>query len=521
MNDAATRWRALLPGRPPGEWLTNAQSLVLGGNTNEARTLLDAGHAAYPQDPGLALALAGLYLDAHRHGDAEELLNGVLAAQPTHLGAAFMLARVLRAQGKLTRMGEQLVAALSLNPSDPALAIRGIELLDDADRKVEAYALCQRALGASAIVDPRLHAYAGMLALQLGEFAQARSHYEAVLEQAGEPMAWEWHVAGGLSQLQRYADPADPDTQRFQHALRRTDISPVARTELLFALGKARDDLDESAAAAKAWREANALAHTRSRWSRKAWRRMVGARALAAPLPLRQLKPRGWAPLFVVGVPRSGTTLLAQRLATVAGVVQRGELRWLPDLVAQLPLQAPPVHDQLDRLAHSYERQLQQDDRSARWFIDKQPLNLLYVDLILALWPDARILYCARNSRDTALSLWAQSFGDPAHDYAYDFHDIAAVIQGCARLMRHWMARYPASIRMVSYETLVATPDAEIAALATWLDARVGTGAAMQPVTGAISTASLWQARQPIYQSSIERWRTYAPFVPELLRFDG
>ena len=75
MNDAATGWRAFLPGRPPGEWLSNAQSLVLDGNTMEARALLDAGHAAYPQDAELALALAGLYLDAHRHDEAEQLLH--------------------------------------------------------------------------------------------------------------------------------------------------------------------------------------------------------------------------------------------------------------------------------------------------------------------------------------------------------------------------------------------------------------------------------------------------------------
>lgn len=246
---------------------------------------------------------------------------------------------------------------------------------------------------------------------------------------------------------------------------------------------------------------------------------MIDARLRAAPLPARPAGPRGWAPLFVVGVPRSGTTLVTQRLATLAGIVQRGELRWLAELATQWPAHAPPGHAHLDRLAQAYERQLRQDDGDARWFIDKQPLNLLHTDLILALWPDARIVYCTRGARDTALSLWAQSFGDPAHDYAYDFHDIAAVMQGCDRLMRHWMTRYPASIRAVSYEALVDNPDAGIASLATWLQLPSGPAPSAQMTAGAISTASLWQARQPVYRHSVGRWRAYAPLIPELLRF--
>lgn len=516
MNVLSVSWRTSLPGRPPAEWLDAAQSLTLGGHGQEALALLEAGHASCPHHSGLSLALAGFYVDRQRYVEAERLLNAIRKEHPNHLGAAFMLARVLKAQGQLNRMAQQLVAAVSLHSLDTELAIETIEALDDADRKAEAYAICQRALNAECADDARLHAYAGMLALQLGQFVHARAHYEAVLEQAGEPRAWEWHIAAGISQSQRYVEPADVDRQRFQQALRRDDISPAARIELLFALGKLHDDLGDAGAAAEAWREANTLAHAHSRWSRKTWRRMIDARIHAAPMRQRPLESRGWAPLFVVGVPRSGTTLLAQRLASLADIVQRGELRWLPEMAAQLPDPA-----QAALLAKHYELQLRQDDRHAKWFIDKQPLNLLHIDLILALWPDAKIVCCVRNPRDTALSIWTQRFGDPAHDYAYDFHDIAAVIQGCHRLTGHWMARYPASVRLVSYETMVVAPDAEIESLGKWLNTapEVESATRISPVM--ISTASVWQARQPIYQTSVGRWRTYAEFFPELLRFDS
>lgn len=177
----------------------------------------------------------------------------------------------------------------------------------------------------------------------------------------------------------------------------------------------------------------------------------------------------------------------------------------------------PLTSEMLQEAANDIARQLRQDDDDARWIIDKQPLNLLRVDLIMALWPHARVVCCTRDARDTALSLWTQSFHDAAHDYAYDFGDIAAVIHGCRRLEAHWLARYPASFRTVSYEQLVSEPDATLQALAGWLAWSPPTNEQMPATETAIATASAWQARQPIYTQSAGRWRNYAPYLPELL----
>jgi hypothetical protein len=187
-------------------------------------------------------------------------------------------------------------------------------------------------------------------------------------------------------------------------------------------------------------------------------------------------------------------------------------------LAQRLSLAPPSRREPYEDAAAFYAAQLRQDDSGVHWFIDKQPLNLLHVDLIMALWPNARILLCLRDARDTALSLWSQSFHDQAHDYAYDFADIAAVIQGCRRLGAHWCKRHPASIRTVRYEALVAAPDAEVAALADWLGLPADNRTSRAPESHGISTASAWQARQPVHTGSIGRWRDYVPYLPELLR---
>src|SRR5262249_36157818 len=162
------------------------------------------------------------------------------------------------------------------------------------------------------------------------------------------------------------------------------------------------------------------------------------ARMQAPPLRARAVLDDAFVPVFIVGAPRSGTTLAAELLSRRAQVCNRGESRWIWSLSQKLASGGKPDADLPDALAHEYEKQTRQDDAgSARWFIDKQPLNLLHVGLIMALFPQARIVYCVRNARDTALSLWTQFFREPTYAFAYAFADIAALQQGCERLMTH------------------------------------------------------------------------------------
>ena len=161
---------------------------------------------------------------------------------------------------------------------------------------------------------------------------------------------------------------------------------------------------------------------------------------------------------------------------------------------------------------------MRQDDTDARWFIDKQPLNFLHVELILALFPQARIVHCRRNARDTALSIWMQYFAGPELGFACDFADIAAVAQGCERLMAAAHRRHVAAIHEVRYEALVQDPDRVIGTLARW----IGLDAAVEPEASTpvvISTSSAWQARQPVHARWVARGRAYEEVVAELLGF--
>jgi hypothetical protein len=519
-GEAAARARLLarLADAPEHAWLECAQQLVLRGRVDATTALLGAARARHPRSADIAFALAGLEQRARRNALAESLLQEVLATKPDHAAAALMLARLLGEASRTRAAAAVLEAAFARHRQPIDLAIRAMELAAELDRTSTAAAIAEAEIAAGA-ADPRIHAYAATYALQLGEFARARERYLYAYTES--PLAPEWNVPFGLASAQRYREADHADFALFRACLARTDLSEKARLTLLFALGKAHDDIGAYAEAARYFREANAIAFALWPRSRKQWRRSVAARIQAKPLPVRREAGGDFTPVFIVGVPRSGTTLTAELLARRPLVRNRGERNAIWKLAQRLPANGAPDRATLDAMAAEYEAQLRLDDSGdARWFIDKQPLNLMHVDLILALWPHAKIVHCMRNARDNALSIWVQSFQEDTYAFAFDFADIAALQQGCDKLMEHWKKRHPDAIRTLRYEDLAAAPEQGIGELAEWIGLPPPEASAPETPRGeAIHTASLWQARQPVYTRSIGRWRAYIEHVPELAGF--
>lgn len=506
-----------MPQHGEHAWLELVRTQVLRRDMPCALELLSQALREYPASTALRRTQAGILQLSGRAGQAEAIFRDLLEQSPADAASAFSLARILKEEGRTAAAAKVLSACFTAGTFAADLAISAIELLDETNRKHDAALICESAIAAHPD-DTRLHAYAGMLAIQLGEFERARLHYTFTLER--DPRAFEWHVPIGLSNTLRYRNPDHPDFALFRAGLARTDLSDLARAELHFALGKANDDIGDYERAARHFLEGNAIRKRIGNWSRKAWRRLVEARLASKPLIAAAKPVNGFTPVFILGMPRTGTTLLAELLSRYPEVRNRGELPWLARLAQQPDLCGQPDAASLQQAAHRYLTQARQDDAAdARWFLDKQPLNFRYVDLALAMFPDAKIIHCRRNPRDTALSLWMQCFLEDVQGYAYDFDDIALVMQDERKLMEHWRALYPDSIETVRYEELVASPEATTAAKAAWmrLDTTRLAGADLAAApAGSISTASLWQARQPIHSNSVDRWKNYAPFIPQL-----
>ncbi|GJL62637.1 MAG: sulfotransferase [Nitrospirales bacterium] len=231
-------------------------------------------------------------------------------------------------------------------------------------------------------------------------------------------------------------------------------------------------------------------------------------------------------PVFIVGLPRSGTTLTEQILSAHPQMHGAGEL---PDL-ARLAGQA--LHDEGQapwqsalRLTEMKSRQfsyryldaLRQGAPRGRLRIsDKQPLNFFQLAFAAVLFPNARVIYCHRGVRDNALSIWLENF-NPDQRYSTDFSDLAWFAEESRRLMQHWHTELPLSILDVQYEETVADLEGQARRLTDFLGVPWDDRCLdFHQVDRAVQTPSRWQVRQPIYTRSVNRWKTYQEYLPEL-----
>jgi hypothetical protein len=499
-------------------WLDKIRAALLRGDSGAAQEMVTAALVYLPRSVDLRRILARVLHQLGRDSEAIGVLRELLRDDPHDAASAFTLTHMLIRQHAVAAAAAILASCFAgaEGAADPDLAISAIELLDDAGRKAEAAAIADNAL-VTHPNDARLHAYAGVLQTQLGNFASARTHYLVALDR--DERAWEWHVPLGVVSTQQYMDTTHPDFARLTLGLERGQISVLARAELHFALAKIHDDVGRYAAAASHLRLGNALCRELAAWPREVWQGQVAA-------ALGHMAGRGTAlsrpdfvPVFIVGMPRTGTTLLATQLARRPGVCDRGEPTWLAQLARRSGLDHIAA---LQTAASDYTRWSVRDDGDGcRWFIDKQPLNFRFVDLAVAMFPHARIIRCVRSPRDTALSLWMQCFLGKAQGYSYDFDDIALVMHDENLLMQYWQQRYPDTILSVRYEDLVSSPGVMLDEVARWLGVTAAPTDAKPSGLASISTSSVWQARQRIHTRSVGRWRKYMDVVPELLRFPG
>jgi tetratricopeptide (TPR) repeat protein len=236
---------------------------------------------------------------------------------------------------------------------------------------------------------------------------------------------------------------------------------------------------------------------------------------------------RSERPVFIVGMPRSGTTLVEQILASHPQVHGHGELEQMAELVRGLPERLgrrqpyPEGVAALDaitagRLAEAHLAQLEQDACGAVRSIDKMPHNFLHLGLIALLFPRARLLHCIRDPLDTCLSCYFQDFGS-RHPFSCDLEQLGRYYRDYQRLMAHWRATLPNPILDVPYEALVGDQEVCSRRLVEFLslpwDERC---LVFHETDRPVLTSSAWQVRQPIYASSIGRWRHYAKHLGPL-----
>lgn len=453
---------------------------------------------------GNALRLLG------RATEAEAALRRALALDAMHSAASLSLAYLLREQGRLSAAADTMLVAWRAQPRTRAGDAAVLAFLRECQRGEPAEIVAAAAV-AMWPDDAALLGAAGELAMDRGDFDAAHARLLAATQQdPARGASWL-----RLAHTRRYESADDAELESMRKARAQTRSAEAAIC-LDFALGKACDDLSDRAGAVRHWREGNARAAAAQRWNADGWRRFVEQQLRVpaiAPAPLAD----SLRPVFVIGLPRTGTTLLASLLDRHPQLRNRGELNWLAALAARLG--PSPERAALAAAATLFAAQLRQDDAPALCYLDKNPLNFRHLGLALALFPQARVLHCRRSARDTALSIWSQHFAHSDLAWSYDFAGIAAFAQGERALMQHWQRGFPTSILALDYEDLVRDSDGVLARVQAFLELPSVSLQDAPTGSGGFRTASVWQARQAVNTRSVGRWRDYADALPELLQF--
>jgi tetratricopeptide (TPR) repeat protein len=230
-------------------------------------------------------------------------------------------------------------------------------------------------------------------------------------------------------------------------------------------------------------------------------------------------------PVFVVGMPRTGTSLVEQIAASHPAVFGAGELPHIGGLARSLAGEggqftgehwsARAVRD----AARSYLEQLRSSAGGAHRIVDKMPGNVFLLGLIAVCFPAARVIFCRRDARDTCLSCYFQHFALPErHLYTYDLADCAAQLLEMERLMAHWRHALPLRMLEINYESLINRQEEQTRSLVDFLGLPWdGRCLDFHRTERPVHTASVWQVRQPLYSRSVGRWRRYASHLRPLL----
>lgn len=528
LDDAAASYRSALALNPDFALAHCNLGNLLNLQESFEAALESAGRAAALM-PDLAeahihcgVALAGL----RRFVEAEAAYRRVLALQPNSAGTLSELALVL---GELKRLDEALAChrrAAELEPANAMIHYRLSGALFEARDPYGSEASCRQAV----TLDPNFSAAwstLGQILRVLGRFEEAQSCFHRALELEPEQptadagLAVIGHRAGDEEQL-----------DRLYKLLASTDRPAAVRSDAGYALGMLLDNADRYDEAFACFAQANALrrrelAASGERFDYAALRRQVDG-LIRSCTPALYAMVEGEAnpseaPVFIVGMPRSGTSLIEQIAAThsrVSGAGERKDIAGIVDMVLAHGSERPA--DELDpdlarRLADRYVAQLENLGLGAGRVTDKMPDNVLHLGLIAVLFPAARIVFCRRDLRDICLSCYFHRFDDMIL-YAQDLVDCGLRALEIERLADHWRKVLPLRMLTIDYETLVADLEGESRRLIDflgldWEPACLEFHKTDRPVL----TASGWQVRQPLYTRSVGRWRHYERHLGPLL----
>lgn len=508
----------------PEQSLVMADQLLAAGQKQQAVNFLLERLQHYPGHALLSLKLARLLHQHEHNAEAISILNKAYSAENCSLELNYMFAALLHVERYFSQAEQVIKNCISRYPdSAEAYNLLGSTLIE-----LNQYDAAITAFEQSIQLKPQSADAYNNLAWAyraLGRKDEAIQHFEnafAVDNQATEALS-------GLLLLKTFTEKST-EFDKVESLIKRGRLNSKQSAELQFALGKAYEDIKDYPSAFNHFQQAN------KRWRKgltykiqddqvlfEALKNVFSESSLAqlntshqqAGASTRELPQ----PIFVVGMPRSSTTLIEQILSSHSAVVGGGELPFLEQilLASDKSIKWKSGITEADRqyMAQHYLSQMQQHqalniNENTLYVTDKLPQNFRFIGAILSLFPEAKIIHCKRQPMDTCLSLYKHHFPMAKHHYAYDLEELGQYYNLYEDLMQHWHHIAPGKILDVQYETLLENFEPEVRRLLAFCELDFEAAClTFEQNKRVVRTASSDQVRQGLFKQGAGRWQHY------------
>ena len=479
-----------------------------------------------PNHPEAFYNLGSLLEDKGLLEEAETAYNTTIILKPDHIEANFSIGNIYLTREQYDKAKSAYKNVLQLDP-DHARAYINLGCVYQENEEFEKAKNAFYKAEQLEPDDPEIYNNIGVVCIKEGNFKEAEVAIKKALEINPEYCQAYEHYSG----IKKFTRDDDKTINKIESMLKQNNLVDDDAIHLNFAIAKILDDCKEYDRAFSAYKQGNQLKRKKFNIDMKAYENNINLikNTYNANFfdSITVTGNNSKLPVFIVGMPRSGTSLVEQIIASHPQACGAGELDYigkaadtfmnhLLNSTYETGSSSNLDSTNLDFITGEYLAILKNYSGDAKRITDKMPGNFLHLGFIAFLFPNTRIIHCQRDPYDNCLSIYFQNFDRP-HDYSYDLSDIGHRYRYYQGLMQHWHDVLPIPVLDIKYEKLVEDQEKESRRIIEYLGLEWDDSClSFQKKRRTVLTASTWQVRQPIYKTSVKRWKNYEKYLGPL-----